>query len=136
MTDINKKYQKEKKKNARLDEKISFLKKTNKELQEERKQLISENNILLNENKDKRKTNEIRKENKKLKNYVIENPGSVESNKVFKWFSIFMFGITFLFIIGIFWLCFYSNIPNDYRKFMGVSWERFEVKVAWLVEER
>lgn len=49
----SKKYEKIKKEETRLNEKITYLKKTNGELKQEKKKLHEENNDLLKNNKEK-----------------------------------------------------------------------------------
>lgn len=114
----SKKYEKIKKEETRLNEKITYLKKTNEELKQEKKKLHEENNDLLKNNKEKKLIRNLQKENKKLNGYVKNNPERVESAKIFNYYNSAIIIITIIFIIGIYYICFEMNLTSSYKKFL------------------
>lgn len=102
------KYKKIKKEETRLKEKITYLKKTNKELKQEKKKLHEENNDLLKNNK----------ENKKLNEYVKNNPETVESRRIFNRYTFITIVITLLLLAWVYYICFNMNLTSSYKKFL------------------
>ncbi|WP_369038125.1 hypothetical protein [Staphylococcus epidermidis] len=112
------KYKKIKKEEARLKEKITYLKKTSKELKQEKKKLHEENNDLLKNNKENQLIRRLQKENKKLNKYVKNNPETVESRRIFNSYTCITIVITFLFLFWVYYICFNMNLTSSYKKFL------------------
>lgn len=112
------KYKKIKKEETRLKEKITYLKKTNKELKQEKKKLHEENNDLLKNNKEKQLIRRLQKENKKLNEYVKNNPETVESRRIFNRYTCITIVITLLLLVWVYYICFNMNLTSSYKKFL------------------
>lgn len=112
------KYKKIKKEETRLKEKITYLKKTNKELKQEKKKLHEENNDLLKNNKEKQLIRRLQKENKKLNEYVKNNPETVESRRIFNRYTCITIVITLLLFAWVYYVCFNMNLTSSYKKFL------------------
>lgn len=132
----SKKYEKIKKEEIRLKEKITYLKKTNKELKQEKKKLHEENNDLLKNNKEL-------KQEKKLKEYVKNNPEKIESTRIFNYYYWIILAITIILFIVIYYICFKMHTTSSYKKFLipfiitigSVAYNNFPENIIHFIEK-